>query len=626
MPKSPKSESEALARLPRLPGLVLEGGKRTLGASLSEDKGLTLPQVALWVDAEQGFVRTVMFIAPGTNRDNGLTETLSALKTAFTGPFVPAPSGAKFQPGLPEKVRVADEELAGAARALLEPLGIAVEYAAELPAFEEAFQLMAEGLGEDEDEIPLPPYEWEIDQNLLTALFRAADAYSKQAPWTYMPDNPPLEIRLGEHGPQAEVPTIYASILGGAEIVQGVAFYNSLADYYKLVELGFQHEEKEEEEPEPDLEQELEMLQQMGAPVDQMSRQEALAMLADLREAEKGADLIPGLEDCLTFWLDERDSVDPGYLEWLAERGLKYTRHQRVPIFSRVLAGGDGRMPDAREAEALRLSIEGLTQFFQKYSKQLKTGMAPVEGFQLEAHPAGGAAIEVKFPASTYDQAHFEELARQEAASGKAFNIYELVFDHASGEYMEDKAQSYQTQLLALFSESPEGQSLSEQEPEVMGWADTMLKLGIGDLGVTPAQMAPAQFRELLFEVFPRKVLVEPGEAPQIVQELRAFWQFLERAFSLPNAAGCLNVLNEQAAERLKAELAAPDDFGKAQPFLAEGLERGFDMSTPAGMNAWVETYKADLAGLPAVGKSLSTPGKPKKAASGQKKAKRKME
>jgi hypothetical protein len=587
---------------------------------------MALPQVAMWVDAGQEFVRTLTFIAPGTSRDNGLTETLAALKTAFTGPFVPAPSGAKFQPGLPEKVRVADEELAGAARALLEPLGITVEYAADLPIFEEVFQLMAEGLGADEDETSLPPFEWEIDQNLLTALFRAADAYSKQAPWTYMPDNPPLELRLGEHGPQAEVPTIYASILGGAEIVQGVAFYNSLADYYKLVELGFQQEEKEEEEPELGLEQELEILQQMGAPVDEMSRQEALAMLADLREAEKGADLIPGLEDCLTFWLDERDGVDPGYLAWLAERGLKYTEHQRVPIFSRVLAGGDGRMPDAREAEALRLAIEGLTQFFQKYSKQLKAGMAPVEGFQLEARTAGGATIEVKFPASTYDQPHFEELARQEAASGKAFNIYELVFDHASGEYLEDKAEHYRTQLLALFSESPEGQSLSQQEPGLFRWVATMLKLGISDLGVTPSQMAPAQFRELLFEVFPHKVLVEADEAPQIIQELRGFWRFLEREFSLPNASGCLNVLNEQAAERLEAELAVPDDFGKAQAFVAEGLERGFDMSTPAGMNAWVETYKADLAGLPATVESLPGPGKTKKAASSQKKAKRKME
>jgi hypothetical protein len=390
-------------------------------------------------------------------------------------------------------------------------------------------------------------------------------------------------------------------------MVQGIAFYNSLADYYDLIEMSNLREDQAEEtdngeddeDDEPDLEQELAMLQQMGAPLEQMSRQEALEMLAELRDAEKGADLVPDLKDCLTLWLEERDELDSTYLEWLPERGLKYTRRQSIPFFSRVLSGGETREPDAREAEALRLAIEGLTQFFQKHGKQLKTGMIPVEGLRLSARTGDEkTVIELKYPASQYDEEHFEELARQEAASGKAFNIYELVFDHSSGDYLEDKAQRYQEQLLALFWKSPEGRILSKRERENRGWLEPVLSLGLNYLGVTPAQMAPAQFRELLFEVFPRKVTVSASQAPQIIRELRLFWQFLAREFSLSNASGCLKILNERAAEQLEEELEDPANFGIAKTFLLEGLERGFDLSSQEGIEDWMNTYNSEMSGL----------------------------
>src|SRR5437762_2236426 len=106
MPKPGKFDSKALARLSILPGLVLEGSKRGLGFYLDKDNVRVQPQVALWVDAGQGFVRSLAVIEPGITRDNGLTETLRAFQTAITGPFMPAPPGINSRPGLPETVRV----------------------------------------------------------------------------------------------------------------------------------------------------------------------------------------------------------------------------------------------------------------------------------------------------------------------------------------------------------------------------------------------------------------------------------------------------------------------------------------------------------------------------------------
>jgi len=45
------------------------------------------------------------------------------------------------------------------------------------------------------------------------------------------------------------------------------------------------------------------------------------------------------------------------------------------------------------------------------------------------------------------------------------------------------------------------------------------------------------QLRELLFDIFPRKVSADAEEAPQAIRELQAFWQFAQREFQLENAA-----------------------------------------------------------------------------------------
>src|SRR6266567_2477852 len=52
----------------------------------------------------------------------------------------------------------------------------------------------------------------------------------------------------------------------------------------------------------------------------------------------------------------------------------------------------------------------------------------------------------------------------------------------------------------------------------------------------TPSNLAPFQkFRWKHFpaDLFPRKVITERGDGAEIIQELRAFWHFLERVYQL---------------------------------------------------------------------------------------------
>lgn len=174
------------------------------------------------------------------------------------------------------------------------------------------------------------------------------------------------------------------------------------------------------------------------------------------------------------------------------------------------------------------------------------------------------------------------------------FNIHQQVFNR-DGRPLEKKASQYQEQLLQLFEQSPEGQALRDEGIEA-GWASMLIDFGMNYLSVTPSQMAPHHLREILFELFPRKVSAAATEVPDIIRELQAFWQFLQREFHLENAAACLSMLDEKAVRKLKSEMSNPANFGIAKSFVMMGMERGFDLSSEEGINEWMANYNAEIA------------------------------
>jgi hypothetical protein len=173
-------------------------------------------------------------------------------------------------------------------------------------------------------------------------------------------------------------------------------------------------------------------------------------------------------------------------------------------------------------------------------------------------------------------------------------NINQQVFNR-NGMLLEKKARQYQDQLIQLFEQSPEGQALWNEGIEP-AWASMLTDFGINYLSVTPPQMSPDDMRTILFDLFPRKVSAPADEAPDIIRELQAFWQFLQREFHLENAAACLNALDEKTARKLKKEMGDPANFGIAKSFVTMGMQRGFDMSTEEGLNEWMAIYNAEIA------------------------------
>jgi hypothetical protein len=176
-----------------------------------------------------------------------------------------------------------------------------------------------------------------------------------------------------------------------------------------------------------------------------------------------------------------------------------------------------------------------------------------------------------------------------------AFDIRQNLFDR-DGMPVEKKVGQYLQELIRLFRESPEGQALEDEGLYPGFWINSMVEYGIDYLGVTPARLSPDQLRELLFDIFPRKVSADADEAPQAIRELQAFWQFAQREFQLENAAACLKVLDDKAVRQMKKEMSNPANFGMAKSIVMMGKERGFDMTTEEGINEWIATYNAEIA------------------------------
>jgi len=123
-----------------------------------------------------------------------------------------------------------------------------------------------------------------------------------------------------------------------------------------------------------------------------------------------------------------------------------------------------------------------------------------------------------------------------------------------------------------------------------------MIHYAITYAGVTPPTMTASDLEEVVYTLFPRKVITERGDGAEIIQELRAFWHFLARVYQLPQAKQLLARLTPQAARRLERELQEPANFGMAKSFVLMGQQAGFDMESPEGMRAWVHAYNATVA------------------------------
>ncbi|MFI5271538.1 MAG: hypothetical protein ACHQ4H_00725 [Ktedonobacterales bacterium] len=249
------------------------------------------------------------------------------------------------------------------------------------------------------------PFSWEIDTSLLPPLFAAADRFAQETPWQYLSEEPPVQVALEEHGPEAGVSTLYGAVLGNDELVTGLAAYYTLEGYQEAL----REELEDETEPgEHDVNEMIETLRQMGAPVDEMPPDELKDAIQFLMEqlSEGGGVAAPENINSLLMYLNTEEETDPTYLEWLQQHNIHYAAPEYVPYFLRTDEEGDVRALTAGEVKALTLTLTALNEFFVVERPVLDADEVPEEPVEHEARigsGTGAAVVTVSFPPAGYE-------------------------------------------------------------------------------------------------------------------------------------------------------------------------------------------------------------------------------
>jgi hypothetical protein len=303
-----------------------------------------------------------------------------------------------------------------------------------------------------------------------------------------------------------------------------------------------------------------------------------------------------------------RAEVGPGLLGEITSHGWEVASAAAYPVITVMDRDNVPRDPTQDEMLRIEAVAASLAETIREYRSEL--GGAFDGGSKLVLHKQGatsGGAVEL-------------ELSAPHPGQGAASALLD-----DEGELDESRVERYTAGILGRFEASPEAQA----EPEAH-WAATLVDYAAHYFGDTVESLSAADLHELVFEVFPRKVSVEPEAAPAIVAGLRAFMAFLQREQPGSRAEARLAVLDGNASQRLARLLADPSKFGPAKAFVMGGRAAGFDMASQAGLDAWAEHMRKNNLRLP-MGRPAAAAGRAdasdkERAARQAKKTKRKAQ
>jgi hypothetical protein len=176
------------------------------------------------------------------------------------------------------------------------------------------------------------------------------------------------------------------------------------------------------------------------------------------------------------------------------------------------------------------------------------------------------------------------------------FDIHQLDKIDPASSKAEKALEKYQDALLELFATSFEGEALRQTYPEMGFWAAQLMYYGYGYIGVTLPQITVTNVKEIVTELFPRKIsLMSPDETDEAIPELIAFWEYLKREYKLPQANSILKYLHKIKTDDFKAMMFDPSKAGMAKSFFMMGQSAGYDMTDEKDINTFMHAYNTNL-------------------------------
>jgi len=161
------------------------------------------------------------------------------------------------------------------------------------------------------------------------------------------------------------------------------------------------------------------------------------------------------------------------------------------------------------------------------------------------------------------------------------------------GHVQEDAAFNYYETACRTFANSMEGKGVLEAQQHP-SFVHQFLELAISYLGKTVDTMTIADVHELLLELFPRKVNIDDSERGSVIEQLTAFWRFVDRVHDVELASKIADTIESMTGE-FRDVMNDPSTFGMAKSFVTAGQEAGFDMTNQEGLNAFMLAYNQNL-------------------------------
>ncbi len=161
------------------------------------------------------------------------------------------------------------------------------------------------------------------------------------------------------------------------------------------------------------------------------------------------------------------------------------------------------------------------------------------------------------------------------------------------GEIQEEAAQEYLSNAMDAFRDSAEGQQLHSQGQR-LGYVYNFLDCGLNYMHVTVDLMTVADALEILLELFPRKLSMDVKNCRSVINELCAFWHFVDRVHQLESAKEIETTIRSMLST-FRRKMSDTESFGMAKSIVMSAMAEGFDVSSQEDMQNFISLFNTRL-------------------------------
>ncbi|WP_430878753.1 hypothetical protein [Granulosicoccus sp. 3-233] len=194
-------------------------------------------------------------------------------------------------------------------------------------------------------------------------------------------------------------------------------------------------------------------------------------------------------------------------------------------------------------------------------------GLSSSKSNQTFSTESGPVTVELETPYP------YEKVMRENGAPDSIFA--RLIAMERTREVMDwDLHDTLSEQLQEKYLASPEGRAIGN----AASISTLLMSFSFNYMNCTIATLVPTDLESILYEIIPSKVMMPASEAANMIEDARAFFSFLKRAYQSVHAERCLSVLTDEAIVRMTAAMDNPNLFGMGKSVLSEGTGFPFDL------------------------------------------------